>query len=530
MALLYLTFILAGSLLFAFVYFYSIRSQRAKRAKMDQRLDSMVVDEMLKPSPKASNLKQQKQQKQPMEASAPTVGKTTVENTKGNDVINVPIFDDEDVVQNDEAFDALGLNEPVVEKASSGMKNEQSAPSMNSLASSDAGSEPLSRGSAMGPRSVPAEPIVKPILKATTSENSVRSSDELVPSESVMEKTDADNIELSNRSVNKNTAEATNSQENFEHLGDDQEGQASLFDAVVDGESKQGVPAEKSTIKTTSWDERESELVAKILGENAISRDDILTIFRKYDFLLARKLHIFGFNTLTQVWSDVEREDISAVFTDLGVSVQLADKSGALTRKELNTVSQLVLEYSDTLNRQFSFSMDLDDAIEIGRELDELGRRHSSMVVLNIVPKRKEGFRSSDIDSCTRDLNMSQSDVGVFTRYRRVNNRSNALYHVAVADEKGEFRPVKKQMPFRIHDVVIYLNVPTVENPSDAFSNMVDEARKLATWLDGKLVDKHHRNMTTKGVNLLKSQVLEIEQNMHNDGITPGGALSHKLF
>ena len=289
-------------------------------------------------------------------------------------------------------------------------------------------------------------------------------------------------------------------------------------------------PTQRSEQAGLSWDERECELVAKILGENAIARDDVLAIYRKYDFMLVRKLHVFGFNTLTQMWSDVEREDVSAVFTDLGVSVQLADKSGALTRKELNAVSQLVLELSDTYDRQFSFSMDLDEAIEVGRELDELGRRHSAMVVLNIVPKRKEGFRSSDIDSCARDLNMSQSDVGVFTRYRRENARSTAQYHVAVADETGQFRPVKKQSPFRIHDIVVYLNVPAVENPSDAFVKMVDEARKLATWLDGKLVDKHRRNMTTKAIRVLTDQVGEIERHMLQDGIAPGGPLSQKLF
>ena len=522
---LYLTFILAGSLLFAFVCFYSIRSQRAKRAKMDQRLDNMVVDEMLKPSQKPSNMKQQSMDVNIAPSltpnDVPTNKKLSKGSSKGNDVISVPIFDD-DSVQDEDAFDVVEPNELVAEsEKSTTAKAEHSTSLSTDMAAHK--TESISRGSAIGPRSVPAdEPLVEnkigiPAKRPTKHEPIIES----LNNKPLHSEPGTDRIGLKTAEItNKDASKTLSSQEQAQS-------QVSLFEG---SEDKVKTVAERTSIKKTSWDDRECELVARVLGENVISRDEILAIFRKYDFLLARKLHVFGFNTLTQIWSNVEREDISAVFTDLGISVQLADKSGALTRKELNTFSQLVLEYSETFNRQFSFSMDLDDAIEIGRELDELGRRHSSMVVLNIVPKRKDGFRSSDIDSCTRDLNMSQSKTGVFTRYRRVNNRSNTLYHVAVADEKGKFRPVIKQSPFRIHDIVIYLNVPTVKNPSEAFNNMADESRKLATWLDGKLVDKHHRNMTTKGISTLKNQVVEIEQNMQDDGITPGGALSHKLF
>ena len=504
---LYLTFILAGSILFAFVYFYSIRSQRAKRAKLDQRLDKMVVDEMLKPS--EPSVKPSQSMGSNVAAVAPVISDNEPLSPKASEVINVPVFED-DAVQDEKTIEVFESNnstnireEPVLQ-----VKEKPSSPT----SSISDGNEPaISVGSAMKPRTKPAEQTNESEVQGQELEASVAFS------------TDSAKVEPAEE---KNLGQASLFEDPKQIAG---EGNI-VNNAVSNGLGKPTSVAERAAAKKVSWDDRECELVAKILGENAVSRDEILAIFRKYDFLLARKLHIFGFNTLTQMWSDVEREDVSAVFTDLGVSVQLADKSGALTRKELNTVSQLVLEYAESFNRQFSFSMDLDEAIEIGRELDELGRRHSSMVVLNIVPKRKDGFRSSDIDSCTRDLNMSQSEEGVFTRYRRTNNRSSSLYYVAVADEAGQFRPVKKQSPFRIHDIVVYLNVPTVENPTDAFSNMVDEARKLATWLDGKLVDKHRRNMTTKGVNLLKGQVAEIEQNMRNEGIAPGGVLSHKLF
>jgi len=264
-----------------------------------------------------------------------------------------------------------------------------------------------------------------------------------------------------------------------------------------------------------------SELVAKIPGEKPLKRDDILKVFRKYDYLLARKMQVFGVNSLTNAWADVELESETTNFLDIGVSVQLADKTGALTRKELNTMSQMVLEFAEVFDRRFNFSMDLDDAIEHGRTLDNLARKHCAMVVLNIVPKRKSGFRSSDFESCSRDLKMIQSEKGVFTRYRIKGNHNVAEYNVAVADDKGKFRPITKQKPFHIHDIVVYLNVPRVAEPMEVFDTMLEESRKLATWLDGKLVDKQRRNLTTRMARKFKEQI---------HGLKPGDSISQKLF
>lgn len=582
---LYLTFILVGALLFAFVYFYSVRAQRAKRAKADQGLSELIdgnaVSELSKGSAKIPG---------PKVKATPAADDSASDDRL--DKVNGLMGDEADVVARANANTHAATNsaakvdtvedvagaagataqaqssatstttstigstspvERVVDASELGAQPDERVAASSAMAATPAVLNQATSGTAPSatpavipgttPRTapgVPSEPTAAesagvkqrkaPSLPdSNTPLKPLPNNDSTMATEPSLQQSQA-----ANTAGDKGVANQSGTHSSKQNMTNNAAaaGSQSANDIGADASHTfaQNAAEQPQELANLSWDERECELVAKILGENVIVRDDVLAIYRKYDFMLVRKLHIFGFNTLTQMWSDVEREDVSAVFTDLGVSVQLADKSGALTRKELNAVSQLVLELSDTYDRKFSFSMDLDEAIEVGRELDELGRRHSAMVVLNIVPKRKEGFRSSDIDSCARDLNMSQSDVGVFTRYRRENARSTAQYHVAVADDTGQFRPVKKQSPFRIHDIVVYLNVPAVENPSDAFVKMVDEARKLATWLDGKLVDKHRRNMTTKAIRVLTDQVGEIERHMLQDGIAPGGPLSQKIF
>ncbi len=538
---LYLTFIVVGLLLFAFVYFYSIRTQSNKRGKTVDPLDALTDNFETDDSPA---IEPQLDSGSVVERKEPVFAETG--GVKLDDVGSDEVFPAEPIVSaevNNEAVEGLeekndsapqnenndaefqsekkeflgrhktsieGREEPTVEPASGHELSpapgfdESSPPAVRSSHDSKADvSETLSRGS--------NEDVVKKRVDGFFDNAVAKSSSE-------------DKLDVS-RDSSPTIAAAQN------------EAAVGRVEPAIQTREKQMEQhgLQKNTAAAQVDDSLSSskkiiELVAKIPGENAVSRDDVLVIFRKYDFLFARKLHVFGFNTLKQMWADIEREDVSAIFTDLGVSVQLADKSGALTRKELNTMSQLVLAIAEKFDRQFTFSMDLDEAIENGRELDELGRKHNAMVVLNIVPKRKDGFRSSDIDSCTRDLNMAQAENGVFTRYKRVDGQSSVQYHIAVADSNGQFSPVSKQAPFRVHDVVVYLNVPVVKQPIAAFDTMVDEARKLATWLDGKLVDKHRRNMTTKAIKMLSSQVDEIEHNMRKDGLVPGDDISQKLF
>ena len=272
------------------------------------------------------------------------------------------------------------------------------------------------------------------------------------------------------------------------------------------------------------------EIVAKVSGPESIARDKCLALYRRYDYLFTRNLGIFGRNSLTHIWENMELADQSAEFDDIAVSLQLADKSGAMTRKESNTFSTLALEFADTFSKKMVFSMDVDNAVEKGRMLDELARKYDAMVVSNIIPKRRRGFRSTDIRSCTRDLQMVQSKNGVFGRFDQVENVASLRYSLAIAGADGKYIPVSGKEPFQVEDIVVFLNVPLVKNPLDAFDLMIKDARKLAAWLDGKIVDKNGKNITSSTLEKLAEQISVIEKEMELDGLVPGEALCKKLF
>ncbi len=272
------------------------------------------------------------------------------------------------------------------------------------------------------------------------------------------------------------------------------------------------------------------EIVAKISGGKMLVRDDALIIFRKYDYLFTRHLGIYGKNTLTELWEDVEQAGQEDSFSEVALSLQLADKTGAMTRKESNTFSTLAIELSDSADKKLEFSLDIDDSVEKGRMLDELARKYDAMVVCNIIPKRRKGFRSTDIKSCTKDLEMMPSKNGVFGRYAKVSETSRLRYSLALANSDGEYIPSSTRDPFQVDEIVVFMNVPLVVNPVDAFQTMINDARKLGAWMDGKIVDKNARNMTSRTLDKIADQILMIEKEMSRDGLIPGSEICKKLF
>ena len=135
-----------------------------------------------------------------------------------------------------------------------------------------------------------------------------------------------------------------------------------------------------------------TELVARIKNPEPIEQQQLLALFREYDFKFHRNVHIYGLNQLTDLWRDIELELPSARFVELGVAIQLADRDGAMAKKELHDFQQMALEFTNRFNAPFDFSMDIDEALAQAQILDNIGQRHNSMAVLNVVPRTQNRF------------------------------------------------------------------------------------------------------------------------------------------
>jgi FtsZ-interacting cell division protein ZipA len=272
-----------------------------------------------------------------------------------------------------------------------------------------------------------------------------------------------------------------------------------------------------------------TELVARIKNPDPIEQQGLLALFREHDFKFHRKVHIYGLNQLTDLWRDIEFELPSARFTELGVSIQLADREGAMSQKELHDFQQMVLDFTNFYDAPFEFSMQIDEALKQALALDQIGRRYDSMAVLNVVPKSRSGFRMADIESCARDLMMSTDKNGIFMKTLGTKNNISVLFRLACTDGSGQFG-ISSGTSMPVHDLVVYMNVPATKDPEMVFQEMVKDANSLATWLEGKVVDRNGRIMTQRSYSMLMQQISDIAFSMQQDGCTPGDAVAKKLF
>jgi len=308
-----------------------------------------------------------------------------------------------------------------------------------------------------------------------------------------------------------------------------QEKSATKIEPKLDVEEKhQGNPIPETSIVSDS-NTVVTDLVARVLNPNPITQADLLSLFREHDFKFQRKVNIYGLNELTDMWRDIEFELPSARFLELGISIQLCDRDGPMSEKESHDFQQMVLQFCERYDAPFEFSMNLDEAVRQAQALDQVGRRYDSMAVLNVVPKSKTGFRMADIQSCARDLMMSADKSGIFMKTEGQKNNITVLYRLACTDGDGHFG-VQTTGQAPVHDLVMYMNVPATRDPEMVFQQMVKDANELATWLDGKVVDRSGRAMTQRTYSTLMQQISDIAYSMQQEGLAPGDAVAKKLF
>jgi len=107
------------------------------------------------------------------------------------------------------------------------------------------------------------------------------------------------------------------------------------------------------------------------------------------------------------------------------------------------------------------------------------------------------------------------------------------LYRLACTDGSGQSGIVGGGTGVSgtpVHDLVIYMNVPATKSPDVVFQEMIKDANSLATWLEGRVVDRNGRAVSQRSYTALMKQIVEIADGMHEKGLKPGDAVSRKLF
>ena len=283
----------------------------------------------------------------------------------------------------------------------------------------------------------------------------------------------------------------------------------------------QALPYEigKQPLKIDYW--------ARLPGTTPVSRDAALAVFREYEIDLERPRTLHGRTQPGNVWLDLATAPADEVFSDLIVSLQMADRDGAVTESELTRFNNLTYYMSETLNRSLQFDMTIEEALPEAERLARFCQGFDLLAVIYIEPLPGQGFSGREVARALDRAGMRLGKDDMFHLYDPRTGESR--FSLASRSEAGTFSYDELESGM-VRGLVLFLNVPTVPRPSQTFSDLISVANYASTELDGVLVDPQKGKLSEAQFDSVSKQIRSLELSMKRYGIDPGSEEAKRLF
>ena len=285
--------------------------------------------------------------------------------------------------------------------------------------------------------------------------------------------------------------------------------------------SAQGLSSEigKQPLKIDYW--------ARLPGPTPVSRDAALSVFREHEIDLQRPRALHGRTEPGNVWLDLTTAPADEVFADLIVSLQIADRDGAVSESELTRFNNLTYYMSESLNRSLQFDMTIEEALPEAERLARFCQEFDLLAVIHIEPPPGRGFSGPEV---TRALDRAGMRLGKDDMFHLYDPRTGASrFSLANRSESGSFSYDELESGM-LRGLVLFLNVPTAPRPSQTFSDLISVATYVSTEIDGVLVDPQGKALADAQFDSIARQIRSLESSMKRYGIDPGSEEAKRLF
>ena len=266
---------------------------------------------------------------------------------------------------------------------------------------------------------------------------------------------------------------------------------------------------------------------ARLPGTAPVSRDAALAVFREYEIDLQRPRALHGCTQSGNAWLELATAPADEVFSDLIVSLQMADRDGAVTESDLTLFNNLTYYMSETLNRSLQFDMTIEEVLPEAERLSRFCQEFDLLAVINIEPPPGKGFPGPDV---ARALDRAGMRLGKDDMFHLFDPRTGkSRFSLANRSEAGtvSYDELESGM---LPGLVLFLNVPTVPRPSQTFSDLISVANYVSTELGGALVDPQKGKLAEAQFDSISKQIRSLELSMKRYGIDPGSEEANRLF
>ncbi len=222
-------------------------------------------------------------------------------------------------------------------------------------------------------------------------------------------------------------------------------------------------------------------------------------------------------------WHLLTREQETTEFTRAAYSLQLADRSGPVSRETLNRFQEAVDSIGYTLGAQVEWQGN-PDPLNYAVELDQFCIDVDKMVGFHIVQGANGPFTGTKFRGLAEASGLVLGDNGAFQYV----NEHGVLYSL-VNQDNIPFTP-EMLRTIVLRGISFQLDIPRVKNCAEVFNQMVLAAKQMESSLSAALVDDHQRPLGEVQIEKIRQQLKVIHSQMVARGVVPGSPTALRLF
>ena len=226
--------------------------------------------------------------------------------------------------------------------------------------------------------------------------------------------------------------------------------------------------------------------------------------------------------TADDKWLEIATAPTTASYKQIACSMQLADRGGPVAKSVLNKFQFAVEDTGLNLNTHVEWQGN-GDPLQRAIELDQFCIEVDQMVSVHIAGGETP-IHGTKFKGLAEASGMLLKEDGKFHFY----NNETPLY--AVIDTNNVPFTSESLRNNVLKCITFQLEIPKVNNCEQVFNQMILNAQKIASSLNGHLVDDNQKLLGDLQIEKIRQQLRVIHATMVARGIMPGSPSSMRLF
>ena len=261
--------------------------------------------------------------------------------------------------------------------------------------------------------------------------------------------------------------------------------------------------------------------VAEIRASDAVPAATI-EVLRQTLSGLGRRYRLSGYDARAGQWELVSGPDHA--YSPLKVFVQLVDRTGRVSREELERVEVLLREQADAISA-VAHLPDIEYVLSTAVALDEFCVDVDVIVGLSVIARSGQVLHGTQLRALAESNGLILDSNGVFV----LQDANGQALFTMDNQESQPFR-AEELKDFVTHGVTFLLDVPRIGDGLKVFNKMVATCRQFADSLDGMLCDDNRVMLNDSGLEKIRTKLRSIYESMEQRGIPAGSDSARNLF